>query len=83
MKGYKVYIWRTVNHNGEFSHHNEDIQIIHAKNEREARAKIRELKPAEHHELVNGLVIDTSEEFVYSVEYLGRVRRRTVYDYIK
>jgi len=83
MKGYKVHIWQSVSHNGKFSHHSQSYQTIHAYNEKEARSKIRELKPARRHELDNGVVFEVSKEFIYEVEYLGRVQRRTVYDYIK
>ena len=80
MLGFRVYIWRSVKHNGEFVVNNERTEIVHARNEDEAKSKVV-LAPAKHHD--GNLTIDVSAEFIYGVEKIGTVKvvTRKFYEY--
>lgn len=75
LKGYQFDIWRAIYHNGVFSHNSTRYETVHATNENEAREML-ELKP-ECSFTHPGLRVDGSEEYIYSVRYLGRVTYET------
>lgn len=81
MLGFRVDIWYSVKHNGKFVVNNNRLEIVHARNADEARRKIV-LEPAKQH-IVGDLTIDSSAEFIYSIEKIGTVKvvTRKFYEY--
>ena len=75
--GYELHIWRSVYHNGQFSHNLARTEIVHAWTEKQAVA-IAQLAGEELTRVNDSLVVRASEEYVYCVRYLGRV----VYEYV-
>ena len=90
MYGYKVRIWQSVLHNGKHSHNNRRVKTVHlpvmTHNQLKLRRMVRplvDIKPASETKVHDGLTITVDEEFIYTVEYLGRAEARIVYDYVK
>ena len=79
MNAYRISVWRSVRHNGKFSHTVIREELIHARNETEARGKIA-LAPTR--EWASGtLTIVASSEFIYSARKIGTVRKQLFYVY--
>jgi len=79
MNAFEVDIWKQVKHNGKFSHTIPRMELIHARNEQEARGKV-ELAGGELQKGYN-LEIDVSAEFIYSCRKVGTVRKQLYYEY--
>lgn len=79
MNAFELDIWKQVKHNGKFSHTVTRMRLIHARNEREARGKV---KLAEGETSLTGtLEIEVSAEFIYSCRKIGTVRKQLYYKY--
>jgi len=79
MNVYEFDIWRSVKHNGEFSHNVPRTQLVHALNEAKARERII---LAQGKAWANGLTtIETSSEFIYSTRKTGTVTKQMFYVY--
>ncbi len=79
MNAYEIRIWKSVKHNDKFSHYLERKQLIHARNETQAKNKIA-LEKGNAHNLDN-LIITVSEEYIYSTTKIGTVVIRPFYVY--
>jgi hypothetical protein len=75
MLGFRLHIWYSVKHNGEFVVNNGRTEIVHARNECEAKSKAV-LAPAKH-QIIGNLTIDCSPEFIYEAEKIGTVKTIT------
>jgi hypothetical protein len=82
VNGYRITKSSATYQDGHFSHNSFEDEIVHAHNEVEARKKMKPLRDGYSTE-VSGKLFEITSQAVYSIECLGRVRRRTVYDYIK
>lgn len=71
--------WRSLKHNGQFVTNLQRVALIHARNEMEAKSKIK-LTEAKTQQLSN-LLIETSNEFIYSVTKIGTVTIEKFYVY--
>ena len=80
MNAYEVDVWRGVQHNGKFSHNDSRVELIHARNEEEARKKIT-LREGHVDGLTSGLNINVSSESIYSVRKIGTVKIGRFYVY--
>lgn len=81
MNVFRIAIWRSVQHNGKFVTNIQRVAIIHARNQKEAAAKITLKK-----ELVQNLPeleIKASQEIIYSCEKVGTVKIEPYYVYSK
>ena len=79
MNAYRISVWKSVTHNGEFSHNLAREELIHARNAAEAEGKII-LAPAALHGM-HGLSIGVSSEIIYSTEKIGTVTKQLFYVY--
>lgn len=79
--GFRFYIWRSLYHDGTFIHNIERIQTVRAKNEQEARKQVI-LEPEETSYLPL-LVVFTGNEYIYSVQNLGRAKKAFTWEYEK
>ncbi len=79
MNVYEIDIWRSVKHNGEFSHTVQRKEIIHALNEERAKKRITlaESKTWDS----DGLKTEVSSEFIYRIAKTGTVRKKLYYEY--
>ena len=80
MNVYELAIWRSVKHDGVFSHNGTRLEVIHALNEERARKKIT-LAPEKKYGTGGQHTIEVSGEFVYSVRRTGTVRKQVFYVY--
>ena len=80
MNVYEISIWRGVKHNGEFSHNVQRMELIHARNEAEARGKVT-LTPSKTYESNSSLKIEASAETIYSCRKTGTVLVKPFYVY--
>ena len=89
--GYKIHIWQYVMHNGKHSHTIQRTKTVHLTisirgDQHRLKNMVRprlSLKPASEANVHDGLVVSTDEEFIHSVECLGRAIPRVVYRYVK
>jgi len=86
MNVYEVDIWKSVKHNGIFSHNIQRKLVIHAVNEQKARSKtLRTLASSSTQHSVgtvtNGLTIEVSPEYIYGIQKTGTVIKRMYYEY--
>jgi hypothetical protein len=79
MNAYRIDMWRSVKHNGVWVTTVSRTEIIHARNEKEARSKII-LKEAYVNNLPQ-LKIETGNEFINSCEKIGTVTIEPFYVY--
>jgi len=79
MNVYEIDIWRSVKHNGTFSHTVHRVELIHALNEERAKKKItlREGKTQE----AGTLTIEVSSETIYAIRKTGTVLKQMYYVY--
>ena len=78
MNVYEVDIWRSVTHNGKFSHNATRQQLVHALNEERARGKVLLAKAKDWE---SGMKIEASEEVIYSIKKTGTVTKQMFYVY--
>lgn len=75
--GWRADIWCSVSRKGKFSQNSSRLHTIHADTEKEAAACAGAvLRPKKEHG-----DFEVSEEYVYSLKCLGRVKYRTVIEY--
>ena len=79
MNAYLVDIWTGVKHNNKFSHNVQRVELVHARNENEAKTKVTLVKG--YKKLVGDLALDVSNETIYSVRKIGTVRIKRCYVY--
>jgi hypothetical protein len=79
LNAYRIDIWRSVKHNDKFICNVQRVQIIHARNEVEAKSKI--ILKGETINNLPDLIIKVSSEFIYSCEKIGTVRIEPFYIY--
>ena len=79
MNAYEISIWRGVKHNGEFSHNIQRTELIHARNEIEARHKVTLAQG--YLQNITSLQIEVSGEFIYSCRKIGTVKIEKFYVY--
>jgi predicted metallo-beta-lactamase superfamily hydrolase len=79
MNAYEIDIWRNIKHNGKFFINDGRTVVIHARNQIEAKNKIR-LAEAKTNKL-DGLLIEVSAEFIHGVTKVGTVRIEKYYVY--
>lgn len=82
MNAYEICIWKSVKHNGKFSHNIERRQLVHTRNEKEAGLKV-ELEPSKIHDMTKagGILIEVSQEYIYEVVKIGTVHIEKFYVY--
>lgn len=80
MNAFRISVWKSVTHNGKFSHTIAREELIHARNEAEALCKIT-LAPASKSPVGSTLNIDVSSEVIYSAKKIGTVRKQLFYVY--
>jgi hypothetical protein len=79
MNAYRIDVWRSVKHNGKFVTNIQRQIVVHARNKEEAESKIKLTK-----ESVNklpALLVEASNEFIYSCEKIGTVTIQPFYVY--
>jgi hypothetical protein len=82
MNAYEIDIWRGVKHNGVFSHNDVRVELVHARNEEEAREKITLREGYIHNSFgACDLVIEVSSETIYSCRKIGTVCIKPFYVY--
>ena len=79
MNAFEIELWVGVRHNGKFSHNVIRTELIHARNEQEARGKIM-LKGGTTY-VTGTLKIEASTEYLYSCKKIGTVRKQLYYEY--
>lgn len=79
MNAYGIDIWRGVEHNGKFVTNANRFEVIHARNEQEAKSKITLAKG--YTQELPALTIKVSAECIYSVTKLGTVKIEPYYVY--
>ena len=79
MQAFDIEIWRQVEHNGKFSHTVPRVELIHARNEQEAKGKVKLVEGKT--QMVGDLEIQVSNEFIYSCRKIGTVRKVLFYEY--
>ena len=79
MNAYGVEIWKGVRHNDKFSHNINRFEIIHARNEVEAKNKITLAQG--YIQNIPALQIEVSGEFIYSIKKMGTVKIEKFYVY--
>lgn len=79
MNVYEIDIWRSIKHNGEFSHTATRFELVHALNEERARRKITLAKARIWGK--EPTVVETSDEFIYSIRKSGAVTKQLYYVY--
>ena len=72
MNAYVIEIWRSVKHNDKFSHTINRFEIIHSRNEAEAKNKITLAQG--YIQNLPALQIEVSSEFIYSAKKIGTVK---------
>lgn len=80
MNAYRISIWRSVKHNGKFVTNIHREIIIHARNSKEADAKIT-LAPEHTYDSSPTLKIEVSSETIYSTTKIGTVTIEPYYVY--
>lgn len=82
MNVYEIDIWRSVYHNGKYSHTATRVELIHALNEERAKKKIA-LEPEKVYasEHTHGLSVKVSAEFIYRIKKTGTVVIKPYYVY--
>jgi len=80
--GYKLSIWRSIYHNGQFSHNLTRKEVIHAWSEQQARA-LTQLADEELTRVSDLLVVRAGEEYIYCIRCLGRVVYKYVVEYVE
>ena len=79
MNVYEVDIWRSVNHNGKFSHTVQRFEVIHALNEELAKKKITLDKAKSYGK--EPLIVDVTSEYIYRIKKAGTVTKQMFYVY--
>jgi hypothetical protein len=79
MNAYEIDIWRSVKHNGEFVVNDPRTEVVHARNETEAKSKIKLAEKKTHQSA--DLLIDVSAEFIYGCHKIGTVTIEKFYVY--
>lgn len=79
MNAFEIDIWSQVKHNGKFSHTITRVELIHARNEREAKGKVKLIEGETY--VTGELEIEASAEFIYSCRKTGTVRKQLYYEY--
>jgi len=78
MNVYEVDIWRSVRHNGNFSHNAIRYALVHALNEERAKKKIKLDKARTWGDKIQ---IEASDEFIYGIRKTGTVKIKPYYEY--
>ncbi len=78
MNVYEIEIWRQVKHNDKFSHTITRMELIHARNEERAKAKIT-LAQEKRQSGIMEIVV--SSEFIYAIRKTGTVTKQLYYEY--
>lgn len=86
MNAYEIDIWRGVKHNGKFVVNNSRKVLVHARNENEAKSKVTLAlsKTYNYSDVGKGkitLIIEVSQETVYSCIRIGTVKIERFYTY--
>jgi len=79
MNAYGIDIWRSVKHNDKFSHNVNRFEIIHARNEAEAKNKVTLAQG--YIQNLPALQIEVSNETIYSIKKIGTVKIEKFYVY--
>ena len=79
MNVYGIDIWRSVKHNGKFSHTVTRFELVHALNEERAKKKITLAKGCTWGK--EPTVVETSDEFIYAIRKSGVVTKQMYYVY--
>ena len=79
MNVYELDIWRTVKHNGSYSHTATRVELIHALNEERAKKKITLAKGKTQE--VGTLTLEVSSETIYTIRKTGTVTKQMYYVY--
>jgi hypothetical protein len=79
MNAYEISIWRGIRHNEKFIVNDQRTVIIHARNETEAKSKVKLAEP--QHNNLDNIRIDVSKEFIYTVYKIGTVTIQPFYVY--
>ncbi len=79
MNVFEIDKWVQVCHNGKYSHTVTRTELIHARNEQEAKGKVK-LKESKTW-VSAALEIQVSAEFIYACRKVGTVRKQLYYEY--
>ena len=80
MNTYEIDIWRSVYHDGKYSHTATRVELIHALNENRAKAKIT-LAPEKTYNSGPSHTVMASKEVIYSIRKTGTVTIQPYYVY--
>ena len=79
MNAYGIEIWKSVKHNDKFSHNINRFEIIHARNETEAKNKVTLAQG--YIQNLPALQIEVSGESIYACRKIGTVKIEKFYVY--
>ena len=81
MNVYEIDIWKSVKHNGVFSHNILRKVVIHSVNEEKARSKALLMLASSSTNKLPDLLIEVSPENIYGIQKTGTVIKRMYYEY--